>query len=417
MAAINDTERRGLERNLPVFYVFRGIAELQFLAPLWIIYLTDKRDLSLEQVTLLDGPFWLWLIVMEVPTGVVADRYGRKLSLVIGALLNTVGIALFAVATSFPMLLFSYVIWGTAITFYSGASDALLFDTLRALGRESEFRKATGRSLAIVATAHIIATLIGPLVAGATDIVVPIWMSAGSMALAFFAAIFLVEPPRFDQVAGPALGYLASVRSALREIWNSTLLRPFVALVAVTNAITLAVFFFTQPFLRRHDVEASDVGWFMVFSQLAALPAYLVAHRMGVFLGPRRAVVVPPLLVTVVVAFMATFDSLNAFLLFPLVAFLSAISKPIFSDYVNQRIGSAQRATVLSFQNLLLSFTLVTIEIGMGVTAERSSLPNAFALAALFMVAVGLPLLFLWLRADRKAGPVAPVVIPVTDPA
>lgn len=414
MAAIDDATRKRLERNLPVYYLFRGLGELQFLAPLWIIYLTDKRGLSLEQVTLLDAPFWLWLVAMEVPTGVVADRYGRRLSLVLGALCNTLGIAIFAMATTFPVLLFSYVIWGTAITFYSGASDALLFDTLRALGRESEYRRFSGRSLAAVATAHIIATVTGPLIAGQTDIVVPIWMSAGSTAVALLAALLLVEPPRFDAVSDKAVGYLASVRNAFGEIWSSPLLRPFVGLVAATNCVTMAMFFFTQPFLRRHDVDASDVGWFMVISQIATLPAYLVAHRVSTRLGARRAVMLPPIIVSFLVLGTARFDSLTAFTFFPVIALMSALSMPIFSDYVNQRIGSAQRATVLSFQSLLFSLTLAPLELGMGSTADRAGMPAAFGLAAVFMIGVGLPLLVLWLRADRAAGPALPEVVAVS---
>ena len=235
---VDSRQRARLERNITAFYAFRLLIGLQFLMPIWVIYLTEKRGFSIEQVTLLDAPFWLALVLLEVPTGLIADRFGRRVSLLLGALTNTIGITVFAMAANYPLILLSYLVWGAAFTFYSGADAAFLFDTLKALGRQAEYARIFGRSMAFGAATGIVATLSGPLMAARTDLVVPIYASAVSTGLAFIVILgFMYEPPHSHADEGHP-GYVASVRLAFGAIWKSPELRTFVPLVAASTAPT-----------------------------------------------------------------------------------------------------------------------------------------------------------------------------------
>lgn len=416
--ALDARERARLERNITGYYAFKVLVGLQFLMPIWVLYLTDKRGLSLEQVTLLDAPFWLALVIMEVPTGVIADRYGRRLSLLLGTLANTIGVAIFAMADSFPIILASYLVWGAAFTLYSGANSAFLFDSLKALGRENEFGKILGRALAMVAVAGIIATLTGPLMAAATDITVPIYASAVSTGLATIVVVFLMhEPPRFD-VPTEQPSYVASIRVALNTVWSSPELRTFIPLIAATLASMMAVFVFSQPFLARHGVETGNVGWFLVFSQAVGVPAALIAHRLSRRLGWRMAFSLFPVLSGGVLLALWRFDALWIFPVIPASALLLSLFQPMGDDYVNQRIGSTHRATIISFQSLLVSLVLAPLEVGAGVIADRQGLPLGFGFIALFVVIICIPLLLAWLRVAKTDNPADGSTLPASaEPA
>ena len=82
------------------------------------------------------------------------------------------GILLFGLANSFPLLLVSYVFWAVSGSFRSGAEQAFLYETLRASGREGEYQKVLGRARAIFFAASILATAVGPPLAGATSLAV-----------------------------------------------------------------------------------------------------------------------------------------------------------------------------------------------------------------------------------------------------
>src|SRR5262245_35559576 len=108
--------QRRLRANLRLFVAFRALTMFMVLGPIWVVYLQEDRGLSLGQVTAMEGPFWLALVLLEVPTGVVADRFGRRVSLLAGAFVNFAAIALFAVAHSYPILFASYMLWAAGLT-------------------------------------------------------------------------------------------------------------------------------------------------------------------------------------------------------------------------------------------------------------------------------------------------------------
>jgi MFS family permease len=83
---------RNLEGNVRKYYIFHLFLNLQLWWPIWIIYLTEERGLTLAQVTLIDVPFWLCIIFLQVPGAALADRFGRKPILFLSAIFCSVAI-------------------------------------------------------------------------------------------------------------------------------------------------------------------------------------------------------------------------------------------------------------------------------------------------------------------------------------
>ncbi len=136
MKAIKQFIIPSYERNIPKFLIYQALSNFMLFLPVWVIFLQQKHDLSLTQVTLLNSAFWLTMVFTEVPTGAVADTLGRKQSQIIGMALSTGSLLLFALAPNYPLLLLANSLWAFAITFISGADLAFFYDTLRESGRE-----------------------------------------------------------------------------------------------------------------------------------------------------------------------------------------------------------------------------------------------------------------------------------------
>ena len=98
-------------RNVRLFYVLGFLRELSPLLVIWVVYLTDYRHLTLAQVGLMEGLFWLIKLGAEIPSGAFADRYGRRLTFVTGLVLEASGVVVFALAAGFGLLMVSYGIW------------------------------------------------------------------------------------------------------------------------------------------------------------------------------------------------------------------------------------------------------------------------------------------------------------------
>jgi MFS family permease len=93
--------------NIRRFYLYAFFFNLQLWIPTWVLYLNIERGLTLAEIALLEAIFHIVTLGMEIPTGAVADRWGRRTSIVLGAIGSTVSILLFGLATGF---------WGVLIS-------------------------------------------------------------------------------------------------------------------------------------------------------------------------------------------------------------------------------------------------------------------------------------------------------------
>ncbi len=409
---ISEGDRRAYAANIWKFYLFRWLVNFQLWLPIWVIYLSDHRGLSLTEITVLDAVFWIFLVFMEVPTGAIADRYGRKVSLMIGAFANSIAIAVFAVGDSYPIILASYVAWGIAWTLFSGADSAFFYDSLRALGREADYQKLYGRGFAIQQTGALGGILIGAPLAAWTNLPTPVLLSAVLMAGAWIVSLSFREPPRNDESHATPLGYLAGVREAASIVWHTPAIRYFMFLAATIVAVGMCVSILTQPFLSSHNVNVAHFGWYLVPGNLLGMAAALWAYRVTARFGVNRVIAALPLIVMATSVGLGAFDSLYAFVFIPLCGMVYSFSFPVVSDYLNKRIPSGQRATILSFYQLLFSLMLAPLEPLLGWIADEAGLQAAYRTVAIIVAVGAAPLLALWLRAIRSELALTTVTVP-----
>ncbi|MDW8045659.1 MAG: MFS transporter [Chloroflexota bacterium] len=400
-------ERQSYAGNVWKFYAFRGLVHFQLWLPIWVVYLTDERGFSLTQVTALDAPFWVLMVLLEVPTGAVADRWGRKTSLSLGALLYTATIVGFGLATTYWLVLASYLLWAVAWTLFSGADAAFLYDSLKAMGREAEYQKLYGRAWAVDSIASVVGLLIGAPLAALTTLSFPIVLSGAFIFLAWLVTLSMREPPRHE---GERLGYLSNARAAARIAWRTREVRYLLLLSGSSVAVAVSTFILVQPFLLHHGMAVENLGWFGVPGHVIGIIAALNAYRLAAALGVTRVILLLPLLPAVALAALGSLDHLAAFAFYPLLSFLWGLSQPVVSTYVNERIPSAQRATILSFGQLVLSLLVAPLEPAMGAIADAHGLLAAYRLGLGALLVLVLPLTVLWLRAHRAAPTAAPQV-------
>ena len=150
--------------NIWRLFVVQALLGFILWVPIWVVFLQGK-GLSLTQVGLLEGVAWTITAFLEVPTGAIADRWGRKASIAVGASLY--GIAMFLILTEAlsPAFLLGYALWNSSTAFVSGADSALLYDSLKADGRAVEASKQAGRYAAINQASQGVASLVGAALA------------------------------------------------------------------------------------------------------------------------------------------------------------------------------------------------------------------------------------------------------------
>src|SRR5215211_1635876 len=166
--------KRAVASNIPRYSIYTALKGVGFglFLPIWVIYLQQQRGLSLSQAALIDVTFFVAAALAELPTGIVADRFGRKTSMTAGAALMSLGVLGWTFAPTLPLIIIAYVAMGVGITFLSGAEDAFFYETVRLSGRGEDYARLLGR---------VSATFPGAL-------------ALGSVASGFLAAINLILP-------------------------------------------------------------------------------------------------------------------------------------------------------------------------------------------------------------------------------
>jgi MFS family permease len=399
-------DEMAFEGNIWKSYVYRFLMEFQLWLPIWVLYLQQTRGLSLTQISVLDTPFWLLIVFAEVPTGAVADRFGRKTSLALGALLFAVAVFVFGVADSYAIILVSYSAWALAVTFQSGADAALMYDSLKQAGREDEFQKINGRLWAVRTLAALLALILGAPIAEATSLAFPVVVSAG-IALAAVPIALSMHEPRHDRDE-PQENYISMVREGVRDAWRRPALRYVIMFSGVLNAATFAPMIFVQPYLTSHGVSLYNLGFFQAPVRAAGIVAALLAYRFVARAGRRAAFFAMPVTLAVCYFFLAGVDHVWVYVLFLPVGMVAGMQSPVLATYINERIPSARRATILSVQSVAASILLAGLEPLGGIIADGAGLQAMFLAFALMAAIAGPLLLLLWAKSeaaeDAEAG-------------
>ncbi len=393
--------RNPVAGNIPRYYAYQFLRGFHFWLPIWFLFLQAQHGLSYAQIGLMEVLFGLVTILAEVPTGAIADRFGRRVSMGVGALGFAAATALFA-ALNFPALIIGHLGMSIARTLMSGADDALLYDSLRALKRTDEYERHAGRAQAVATASLLAATILsGPLVA-LLDFRSVIMLSAVGMGVSGLIALSLREPPRresdFDGTQEAVTRSSRSSRAVLDEMRAGARIvlrtRP-VLWTILLGGLLLATLdlpdFFIQPFIHSHGVdpaEALDLG--LIYSSLI-LPSFIgvmigsiVAAPLAARLGERRSLPAVLILGAAVFLPLLLVDHLALVAALALLAAATAAVHPLAGGYINRRISSDQRATVLSVFSLCTA-VLITIVIG-----STSLLVDAFDFRAGFSLAFAL---------------------------
>ena len=133
-----DRPRFAVTRNLRLLYALGVCTMAQPGLAIWVIYLLDFRHLTLPQVGMMEAFYWGVKLLLEMPSGAFADRFGRRATFAVGLVIEGAGVTTFAFASNFTILLISYVLWSMGFSFRSVRAASVL-------GRQGRLRRRRPR--------------------------------------------------------------------------------------------------------------------------------------------------------------------------------------------------------------------------------------------------------------------------------
>lgn len=332
--------------------------------------------------------FTAGLVLFEIPTGVIADVRGRRLSYLLGT-------ATLAISTLLYLLMWRThaPFWGWAVTsmllgfgftFFSGAVQAWLVDALHATGFEGDLESVFAKGKIVEGIAMLGGAVMGGILAQFTNLGVPYVARAVALAVSFVLAFAWMRDRGFTPRR-------SSSKTVLREAFRIGLANPRVRWVMLANFFTDGVSIYAFYAMQPHLLQLygnPDAYW--VAGLAAAIVGgaqigggFLVTHVSR--LARRRtnvlalAVVVSTLVLVAVGTFPAFWLAITLLAVWGLVF---AMVMPVRQAYINSLVDSQQRATVISFDSLTGSVGGVLAQPALGRAADLWGYPASYLCSA-----------------------------------
>jgi MFS family permease len=368
-----------MARDLRLFYVFRLLATSYLYVPIFMLFMA-ARGLSFSEQMALGGLYSAIVILVEVPTGVFADRIGRRQSMMLGALMMVASCLIATQAHSLAAFAVSESLAAVSMSLCSGADSAYLFDLLAANGAAHEY----GRRESTASAWHLMGSAIAFAGGGylaRIDLVLPYLVTAGVAAAAVgVAAMLRDDRPRLvaPSARPPALRVLRDwaghMRLSVRDVWANPRLAWIVFYSAIVFVLLRATVYLYQPYLKARGFDPAETG--IVFAGVY-VAASLVAHRSY---GLRRrfgdVALVWCLLGTLALSFGLLEPARGPWVLVPLgvQALAMGLYSPLVKPLLNRDIpDSSRRATVLSVESIARRGAMGVFSPLAGLCGERSA--------------------------------------------
>lgn len=364
--------------NIPKFYLANFLLSLHFFGGVLIPFFTLWGGLTLSQVFFLETWFLVWSVILEVPTGIIADRFGRKVSLFLGALTVAVGSLVYSSIPILSVFLLGEFLFALALAFQSGADHAFIFDSLKADHREIDANHIVGKSESVGLLAMTIAAPIGSLIGGSFGPRFAMMAFSLPALLGFLTLLTLKEPPRGETIS-ESRRFLDIFKKGIAVISGRRKIQWIALDLAVVYSLSFLMIWLYQPLLMKLAIPLVWFGFIhigLTLSQIVALHAYPKLEKIFSSRKLLSATAILPAIFFLVIA--ATKSLPIAIASMVIVTGLGLTRQPLVTRELNEMIPGAQRATVLSFVNLSRRLLRAIVMPIAGLLADRS-LPLAFS--------------------------------------
>lgn len=370
-------------RNVKTYYLYSTFAELLILGPILVLFLVAK-GLSFTEIMVLQSISAIAVVLFEVPTGAVADKIGRKESILLGSLLWAVSLGIYVVGNSFPMFMLAEVIFSLGATFKSGADNALIYDSLKVMGREKEFQSIEGkaRSYALYAQA------IGSIIAGfvyEVNINLPFLISVLFMVVTIIISLRFKEPPIEGKVGKYGINYIDQIKESGKFILSHEKIKAIIIFTMMFFIFYRTAFFYYQPYMEAVKIPVRYFGIIFFIFNITAAFASKRSHWIMEKTKPKTLTVMALLMIISFVLLGAVKMWFGVFaILFQQIA--RGIYRPVTTKYLNKHIPSDKRATVLSFQSLACNMSVAIAFPLMGMLKDNENIFTAHMVLGIAMI-------------------------------
>ncbi|MFC1624998.1 MFS transporter [Patescibacteria group bacterium] len=367
---MNKVSKR-LKSTIVKYYLFQLFSDLSLFTAVLVPFFTEWGGISFSKIQILQSWFMLWIFILEIPTGAVADYFGRKQSLYIGTFIKVIAMLVYGSFPSYQIFLLAEFLFAAGVAFVSGANDALLYDALKQEGKEERSKKIFGKAHSFKLLGMLIAAPLGSVIASKFSLNMPMLLSAIPTFLAFLI-ILTIEEPEYKSKESESRRYLNIIKEGLSVLLKNLELKKLMFNSVLVSASAYFVIWYYQPLLEKINVPILYFGLVHGFLVIIEILISSNFEKIEKILKGERGYmlfsILSVFLAFILVGIRPSYITILFFIIFA--GGFGLTYQQYISAMMQKHIPSNERATVASFLSMFKRFALVLLNPIMGIFAD-----------------------------------------------
>ena len=331
-------------------YLLKGIMWFMVSMPIIVLFF-QEHGLSLSKVMILQSVYSISVALFEIPSGYIADIFGRKKAIIISTILSFIGYVLFSFFSDFTVFIIAEILIGVGGSLMSGSDSAIIYDTLIENNNKKKYTKVEGKNYAIGNFSEAIAGILGGILA-ASSIYYPVYIQTIILSFSIPIAFSIIEPKINNT-------YTKKKDLKIRNILKSTLfydkkLKWLIIFSATMGVATLSIAWFCQPFFKSINIPIIYFGLIWAILNLSVGITSYNSYRIEKNMSPIKIMTIISILMPICFFFISVLNSIFSLLFILLIYLIRGIVTPLLRNYINIEISSEKRATVLSIRSFFI---------------------------------------------------------------
>ncbi|MHA1910248.1 MAG: MFS transporter [Candidatus Kariarchaeaceae archaeon] len=367
-----------LTKNILIYYLL-NVEVIGIIVP--VIYLIwSDAGLSFTQMLMTQGAFALTILILEIPSGAIADTLGRKKTLFCAYLFFTIAISVYIIASTFKQFVLAEVIFGIGRALLTGTASSIVYESLLEENQENRFSGIISKGMSIMFISSASFMMLGGFI-GSISIRLPVYVAMVVLVLKT-VMILLIREPVSEKAETPN----QAIKSAIRTIKENYLLKGIIFVYLGSMAPMAIAFWSYQPVFLDSGYSPKMLGILLASCNLTA--------AVGSKLMPKIEKRFTPFMVISVLFLIDIFTlSLMVIVRNPIIIVIvlthqlgRGIKNPFAHLIVNNQVKSNERATVISILSSCgsLAYVVSTYLLNLFNCSIEQALANMVILDTIF---------------------------------
>jgi len=384
-----------MKRNIKLNYWFQWFFAFG-ITNMWMLYLGYK-GMSLLQIGIMESIFHIASFSFEVPSGAIADLFGRKKTIILGRIAAIIGYGIMLFSHSFLLLSLGFVFSALSYALTSGSNEAIVYDSLKQLKEE-------GNYIDVISNMRIIDEIAynaGLILAG---VILDIYFEGVYIIGIVFAiiaigfAVFMKEPLPQKKERQTFKDYFEIFKIAFTILKNDLDLLYLMIYCGILQACVATFYFYFQPYLQNIGYLGREISILIFISGIVQTASIKLASIMTKRFNSRLMLSIVGIVVAILLMATSFITSYVLLIIFIAINALGSFSNPINDTEMQKKIPSEQRATLISISSMFYSIVMIIFFPVVGYLGDTIGIQYAF-----IVVGMGFALLVYGLRKVLKS--------------